>query len=681
MNKIASLTFGNDSNCNEIFDVLEKTLSNPSECSVLTLHKTIRSVHHIIIYGHERVIHLIQQRLRHHIGRLTSYNTALQQQQSKFALGGAVDKGEPVRTAASELYNNILSKPMAHIQKLRNESADPNSLVPIGQKNDTLGYQSEEYLSKPESERIAANLEKTKSNLSGNAGYGAGVHLRRDANGKVIVGAAHSMEEMMQLAAMKDKKFSSFSDDPSKQQNKTKSGGNKSLDSDYTRQMMAPDLLDLDFQGGNAKTSNDDPFSSASNEMRLQEELEKHKKELEELRKQVQQPPQQTVPSQQSVSSEPKPDVTQPKSAADVISSLDNLEPYNNNFNNPMMAPAPGYGAPMPTMQQPPLNNSLGGSSSFMTPAPGYNAPQPQMQQPQLNMAGSAPIMAPAPSYNAPQPQMNNNSNETPNIAFDSTPEANFQFQVPMGGSEVMGGGMSAPKRNLHSGESSGLGDIPLPPPDMPPPPPPPAPAEAPTTNRNPPSNVSYNVKEDDVSSLHSATNQQSQQQSQQMMPMAQQQMMPMQSQMMTPQNQMMPQQNMISQQQMTPQQQMMMMSNQPQMMNPQMMNPQMMMMNPMMNNQMMMNNQQQQQMMMMNNNSMYMQSNNTQQPQQNSMYMSNQQPQQMMMNPMMNNPNMMGNNPQQQMMMNPMMMNNPNMGMNNQQQQQSYQQQQQYPF
>jgi len=693
MNKIASLTFGNDANCNEIFDVLEKTLSNPFECSVLTIHKTIRSVHHIIIYGHDRVINLIQQRLRHHIGRLTSYNTALQQQhqhqQSKFKIGsggGTVDKGEPVRTAATDLYNTILIKPMSYIQQIREKSADPTSLVPIGTKNDTLGYQSEEYLSRPESERMANVLQQApKSNLvKGQSGYGGGTHLR-DANGKVIIGAAHSIEEMMQVAAMKDKKVSTYSDDPNVQRaqgagDAFKSGNTtQSLDSSYTRQMMAPDLLDFAFTGSStAKTtsSNNDPFSSASNEIKLQQELEKQQRELEELRKKLSTT--QQAPTQlPQVALEPSfvtiPEETQPKSAADVISSLDNLSSYdNNNYSNTMTAPTACYSVP----SQPQLNNN-----TMPTINPGYNAPP----QPQLNINA---MTAPALSNNEPpQPQPYNT--ETP-IAFDSTPEANFQFQIPMGGSEPMGGGMSAPKRDLHSGQSSGLGNIPLPPSsDMPPPPPDMPPP--------PPANVSYNsnTKEDDLSSLHSTNN------------VTQQQLQPQQHQLQQPQQQSMmmanPQMMMMPQQQQ--QQHMMMMTNQqPQQMitNPMMMmnNPmqsQMMMANPqmMMNPQqqmMMMNPQQQQhqQMMMMNQqnpqqnsmmmNSMHVSNNPQQSQQQNARHMSNnpqqQQPLPQHQQMMVGNPQMMMMNPQQHQQM---MMMNPHQ--QQQQQQQSYQLQQQSPY
>jgi len=663
MNKIASLTFGNEAVCNEIFDMLEKTLSSPSECSVLNLDKTLRSVHHIVIYGHERSISLIQQRLRHHIGRLISYNTALQSSTSvaQSIMGGVVDTGGPVRSAAQELYN-VISKPMASIQQLRETSADPNSLVPVGKKDDTLGYQSEAYLSKPESERMgdAASFDM-KSNLAkGEGGYGGGLYLR-DASGKVVIGAAHSMEEMMQMAASKNKQVSTYSDEPSSKPLQPGQVNGSTGNSDYTRQMLASDLLDLDFQAGiGAPPSTSDPFMTTAKEVKLQQELEKQKKELEELKNKFSS--QAQLQNQQGKEPEVSLNVTAeranigifevPQCPADTISSLENLAPYTSN-----------------TM------------TTTMTSS--YDPPQ--------------------------QPSMALN---IPEATFEATaPEANFQFQV-MGG-DVMGGGISAPKRNLHSGESAGLGDIPLPPQEMPPPPPPPSDAMNPTgitpysTNNYmpPPANVSYNTNEDDTSSYSSAINTAKhppQPQQQQMMMMNPQTMSP---QTMNPQMMTMPQQ-----------QQMMMMSNQPQMMMPQqmMMNPMMpqqqqqMMMSPQQQQQqMMMMNQNQPQSMMMNSNMMAYSQQQPQQPQQqNSMYMTNnaqqqqqQQPQQsmIMMNPQMMNPQMM--NPQMMMMpqQQPQMMNqqmtssnsSQQSGMTNSQQQpqqpyqpqQQQQQHQQYPY
>ena len=208
LNQIASLTYG-DMVCDEIFEMLEEVMSHPLDHSPLTLQKSLVVTKHIVIYGSEKTVNSAWA-LGRYVNNLREYNTVLiaQQRQGPDAIwqrikGGGVDKGFPVREAAEEL--NALLQSREHIQMVRHTKADPNSLVPVG--DDKIAFASDEvrhYLLK---KRIQEqSLMHTKSNLKKERGGFGGGYQAKD--GKNVVGAAHSIEEMIARANKEKQKFS-----------------------------------------------------------------------------------------------------------------------------------------------------------------------------------------------------------------------------------------------------------------------------------------------------------------------------------------------------------------------------------------------------------------------------------------------------------------------------------------
>mmetsp|Transcript_13697 Transcript_13697/g.19581 ORF Transcript_13697/g.19581 Transcript_13697/m.19581 type:complete len:562 (-) Transcript_13697:404-2089(-) len=208
MNKIASLTYSEET-CGEIFDLLEHTLAKVMDFTMLTIQKTLVLIEHLVVYGSEKAVNEAW-RLREHVAILREYNTVLLAQNNKKSLsgyltkikGGGVDRGHPVRTVAIGLYELLLDK--NKIMKTRADKADPNSLVPVG-THDDVGFVSDEIRLEMLRDRIAHQQEMNlkKSNLKKAAGgYGGGYN---PANGeKNVVGAAHSIEEMLELAKKKE---------------------------------------------------------------------------------------------------------------------------------------------------------------------------------------------------------------------------------------------------------------------------------------------------------------------------------------------------------------------------------------------------------------------------------------------------------------------------------------------
>lgn len=203
LNRMASFTFG-DVICGEIFDVLEYTLRNPLEFTVLSLHKTLVLLHHLAIYASQKAANQVWI-LRPLIKPFLEYNTVLlmaaEQPSSIMARmqkikGGAVDKGQPVREAAKILWGLLLD--VESFKQVRETHADPDSLVPVG-NHDQVGYVSDEVRKATLEEKIRKENEvKIKSNLQdgGSGGFGSGANT--------VVGAAHSIEEMLKMA-MKNK--------------------------------------------------------------------------------------------------------------------------------------------------------------------------------------------------------------------------------------------------------------------------------------------------------------------------------------------------------------------------------------------------------------------------------------------------------------------------------------------
>mmetsp|Transcript_11510 Transcript_11510/g.21513 ORF Transcript_11510/g.21513 Transcript_11510/m.21513 type:complete len:551 (+) Transcript_11510:787-2439(+) len=202
LNRIASFTFG-DVVCGEIFDVLEYTLRNPLEFTVLSLHKTLVLLHHLAVYASQKAANNVWI-LRSFIKPLMEYNTVLMAMEQPSSLmakmqkikGGSVDKGQPVREAAKALWD--LLSDVALFKRVRESSADPDSLVPVGD-HDQVGFVSDDVRKAAlEEQKRKRDEVKIKSNLKdgGTGGFGSGSNT--------VVGAAHSIEEMLKIA-MKNK--------------------------------------------------------------------------------------------------------------------------------------------------------------------------------------------------------------------------------------------------------------------------------------------------------------------------------------------------------------------------------------------------------------------------------------------------------------------------------------------
>jgi hypothetical protein len=217
LNQIASLSYG-PSVCDQIFEILLSIVAHPVSYSPLTLQKTLVMTKHLLIYGAEGVVNCANCLNRHVQNLQNNYNTVLLAQQQQGAAGmlfrlqgGGVDKGGPVRAAAAEL--SLLLNNHNQLRHERAVNADPNSLVPIGDVNQ-IAFCSDEVRHMALQKRIQKQAQdmEIKSNLAkADNGFGSGYNA---ADGKMVVGAAHSLEEMMQQAErVANREKQKFSDD------------------------------------------------------------------------------------------------------------------------------------------------------------------------------------------------------------------------------------------------------------------------------------------------------------------------------------------------------------------------------------------------------------------------------------------------------------------------------------
>jgi len=208
LNQIASLTYG-DMVCDEIFEMIEDVIAHPMDHSPLALQKSLVVTKHVVIYGSEKTINSAWA-LGKYVNDLRQFNTVLiaQQRQGPDAFwqrikGGGVDRGFPVREAAEALHTLLQSR--EQLQMTRHSKADPNSLVPVG--DDKIAFASDEvrhYLLKKRLQE--QQMMHTKSNLTKERGGFGGGYQAKD--GKQVVGAAHSLEEMIARANQEKQKFS-----------------------------------------------------------------------------------------------------------------------------------------------------------------------------------------------------------------------------------------------------------------------------------------------------------------------------------------------------------------------------------------------------------------------------------------------------------------------------------------
>eukprot|EP00984_Skeletonema_dohrnii_P027609 scaffold17228_cov74-Skeletonema_dohrnii-CCMP3373.AAC.1 len=146
--------------------------------------------------------------------QLTNFSTKAAATMLKLR-GGSIDRGHPVRMAADKLYT-LVSNPN-NLRQLRLEKASSStSLVPIGSAN-KAGFITDEgryrllqqKMAREEKEQQAAKrkehqqLQQTRSNLIGPAstdGFGGGYSGSNGTNNTQVVGAAHSLEDMIKSA-------------------------------------------------------------------------------------------------------------------------------------------------------------------------------------------------------------------------------------------------------------------------------------------------------------------------------------------------------------------------------------------------------------------------------------------------------------------------------------------------
>lgn len=208
LNKVASLTY-NELVCDDLFEVIEKIVAQPMRSTPLALHKTVEILKHILIYGSEKCVNS-SYGIGKFIESLQSYNTVLLAQERRGPggliqriKGGGVDKGEPVRAAAKKI--TVLLDNIKELQRIRNENASKDSLVPVG--SNRVGFITDEVRLTILKKRMAKQQRiDLKSNLTkSEGGFGGGYNAR---DGKAVVGAAHGIEEMVKMASKQKKKFS-----------------------------------------------------------------------------------------------------------------------------------------------------------------------------------------------------------------------------------------------------------------------------------------------------------------------------------------------------------------------------------------------------------------------------------------------------------------------------------------
>ena len=208
LNKVASLTYG-DIVCDQIFEMIEEIVAQPMNHTPLSVQKALVVTKHVLVYGSEKCVNH-GYGIGKFVEQLKDFNTVLAAYQQKGVMamwqrlqGGGVDRGGPVRQAAAEVLQLLSS--IDELQRIRNNKADPNSLVPLG--DDKVAFVTDEvrhYLLK---QRIAEQQKiQIKSNLAKSEGGFGGGYMSRD--GKSVVGAAHGIEEMMKIAQKGKPKYS-----------------------------------------------------------------------------------------------------------------------------------------------------------------------------------------------------------------------------------------------------------------------------------------------------------------------------------------------------------------------------------------------------------------------------------------------------------------------------------------
>jgi ENTH domain len=247
LNQLASLTYHEGSiltsSRRDMIDIilehLEQIMTSPINYSIVSVQKAVVVTKHLLLHGAEKVVPCIIQQLGRSIDMLRTYNTVLaaQQQSSSTAWlmrlkGGGVDTAGPVRELAEQIFGLIRNT--QRLQFERCSSADPNSLVPIGDRKQVAFVTDEVRLEQLKKRMQEEQSIITRSNLAkASDGFGSGY---MSANGKTVVGAAHGIEEMLK---QKQKEEQRFSDESSRKVTTTSSFEASTEFSEY----LAPDLL------------------------------------------------------------------------------------------------------------------------------------------------------------------------------------------------------------------------------------------------------------------------------------------------------------------------------------------------------------------------------------------------------------------------------------------------------
>jgi len=243
--------------------LLDSILEKYTQHSILALTKTIHLVQHVLLHGSEPSVTdgELLYRLEMAVSPLRNLNTALVEQelverilnggcdsgdfggQNSFNFvaslstrasatliklrGGSVDRGHPVRVAATRLYGICADRETLRRMRMQQQSgggsnAAQGSLVPIGSSNQ-VGFITDEARYRLLQEKVAKEeqalrakkmkeeqrLNATRSNLKGASAtdaFGGGFASVSDnpsganPSGRAVVGAAHSLEDMIQSA-------------------------------------------------------------------------------------------------------------------------------------------------------------------------------------------------------------------------------------------------------------------------------------------------------------------------------------------------------------------------------------------------------------------------------------------------------------------------------------------------
>lgn len=216
LNQLASLTYhesslagADDDLAEAIYEALGRVLSQPASQTPLALHKALAVVHHVLIFGAEKSL-AEAVFLGKHVDFLQSYNTVLLAQQQAGAAGifmrikgGGVDKGGPVREASQKVLRLLTNRQV--LTRERQAQADPNSLVPIGNRQEAAFVTDDVRLYALQKRMERERSMMTRSNLAkADNGFGSGYTSR---DGKAVVGAAHGLDEMLKMEQREKNRF------------------------------------------------------------------------------------------------------------------------------------------------------------------------------------------------------------------------------------------------------------------------------------------------------------------------------------------------------------------------------------------------------------------------------------------------------------------------------------------